>query len=80
MMSFFRKNANIYNTNTNFSHHEFSVNELKSLEYRDHDVFLFFPVQRYSTNVDDLQINEREWILWSIRVQNDESVYVRSCK
>lgn len=51
MISFFRKNANIYNTNINFSHHEFSVNELKSLEYRDHDVFLFFPVQRYSTNV-----------------------------
>lgn len=74
-ISFIRKNAK----SRDFSHHELSVNELKSLEYRDCDILSFFPC--YS-NVAWEKINGREWItiLWSIRVRNEESVYVRSCK
>lgn len=40
-ISFIRKNAK----SRDFSHHEFSVNELKSLEYRDCDIFSFFPIR-----------------------------------
>lgn len=77
-ISFIRKNAK----SRDFSHHELSVNELKSLEYRDRDILSFFPIRATLFEECCLQINGKEWItiLWSIRVRNDESVYVRSCK
>lgn len=36
-----RKNAK----SRDFSHYELSVNELKSLEYRDCDILSFFPIR-----------------------------------